>query len=49
MFLEQGDKGDIRILFRTVGVVLLGEERYKDRPLVEYAGEPQKEEEMLVQ
>lgn len=26
---------DIRILFRTVGVVLLGEERYKDRPLVE--------------
>lgn len=28
---------DIRILFRTVGVVLLGEERYKDRPLVEYA------------
>lgn len=40
---------DIRILFRTVGVVLLGEERYKDRPLVEYAGELQKEEEMLVQ
>lgn len=40
---------DIRILFRTVGVVLLGEERYKDRPLVEYAGEPQKKEEMLVQ
>lgn len=26
---------DIRILFRTVGVVLLGEARYKDRPLVE--------------
>lgn len=26
---------DIRILFRTVGVVLLGEERYKGRPLVE--------------
>lgn len=25
---------DIRILLRTVGVVLLGEERYKDRPLV---------------
>ena len=25
---------DIRILLRTVGVVLLGEERYKERPLV---------------
>ena len=41
---------DIRILFRTVGVVLLGEERYKDRPLVEYVGGAvKKEEEMLVQ
>ena len=28
---------DIRILLRTVGVVLLGEERYKDRPLVSEA------------
>lgn len=26
---------DIRILFRTVGVVLLGEERYADKPLVD--------------
>lgn len=29
---------DARILFRTVGVVLLGEKRYKDRPLVRLRG-----------
>lgn len=28
---------DIRILFRTVGVVLLGEEKYADKPLVKTA------------
>ena len=28
---------DIKILVRTVGVVLLGEQRYKDRPLAEWA------------
>lgn len=41
---------DIRILFRTVGVVLLGEARYKDRPLVEdllVHTEEQKKEEAL--
>ncbi len=30
---------DVRILFRTVGVVLLGEKRYIDRPLVEITRE----------
>lgn len=45
---------DIRILLRTVGVVLLGEERYKERPLVEHvftAPEEQagRKEEMAVQ
>lgn len=30
---------DFRILMRTVGVVLLGEERYKDQPLVEHTVE----------
>lgn len=30
---------DIRILLRTVGVVLFGEETYKDRPLVAVKGE----------
>lgn len=34
---------DIRIMIRTVGVVLLGEERYKDRPLADIAGEREKE------
>lgn len=36
---------DVRILFRTVGVVLLGEERYKDRPLVAEAAETAEERE----
>ena len=40
---------DIRILLRTVGVVLLGEERYKDRPLAAgLAGETEAREEMSV-
>lgn len=37
---------DIRILIRTVGVVLLGEEWYKDRPLVKnLPGQTEKQEE----
>lgn len=41
---------DIRILFRTVGVVLLGEERYADKPLVDClpVRELEKEERELV-
>lgn len=32
---------DIRILMRTVGVVLLGEERYVNKPLVAIPGDPE--------
>jgi undecaprenyl phosphate N,N'-diacetylbacillosamine 1-phosphate transferase len=39
---------DIRILFRTAGVVLLGEERYKDRPLVKGVLSLRRKEELVV-
>ena len=39
---------DIRILFRTIGVVLLGEERYKDRPLVKGVLSLRRKEELVV-
>lgn len=32
---------DLKILHRTVGVILLGEERYKDKPLVRIKGKKQ--------
>lgn len=38
---------DIRILLRTVGVVLLGEERYKDRPLIGDLSDRMEEETVL--
>lgn len=38
---------DIRILFRTVGVVLLGEERYKGQPTVEAARSSERERELI--